>query len=140
MDNRKIIKVLAATVGRRPLWDTFGRYIRILDNYLDGYDLSRVEPKNYRHNRPRRVYLDLLAQGMKVSVDYQSVKLAGLDLVTGKMFYKDDSYFYFRFFRRLEEARKAGVELTPQVLEDLVMMGEAIFPQQYPNLIPVDPN
>lgn len=95
MSNQEIIKILVKLSGKKSLWDTFSRYIFILDNYLKGHKLSRIESKNHQQNAPRKCMLKLVSDGFNIDLDFNSSLFE--DRLCNNS-YVSDILFYDRFF------------------------------------------
>lgn len=132
MDNKEIIKVLAKLSCKKKYWETFSRYIAVLDNYLQNKPLSRVEKKNHPINGPRKHYLELLATGFKVEVNFSSPLFEDrIDLIHEKLWFRDDSSFYLRFFRRLQYFRENNLPINETTLDEMVAEGSVSFKIKY---------
>lgn len=131
MNNKQIIKTLVQISGKRSLWDTFSRHVFVLNNFLQNKTLSIVEPKNHQDYKPRIHYLDLLAKGFELEIDYNSPLFENRLLKEAHNFYTDDSLFYRRFFTRLKFFRENNLPINSQTLEQMVMDGNLMFNDQY---------
>lgn len=128
----EIIQELARQSSSRSIWDSFSRYIFILNNYLNGHPLSRIESKHKENNRPRKYYLDLLIKGFKLDVDLNSPLFEDCIETSLKQYSnKDDSFFYNRFFERLILLNKLGYELNESTVHDAILQGDIPFMHDY---------
>lgn len=132
MTNREIIKQLAKEAHKKSYWYTFSRYIILLDNYIDGKTLSLVENTNHPHNEPRSYYIDLLAKGFGVEMNLDSPLWEGrMRRSLKRLYFKDDSWCYPRFFERLEWFRQNNLPVNPETIDQMVVWGSVQFNRTY---------
>lgn len=132
MTNRQVIETLTKILSDRKTWETFPRYLFILNNFLSGKTLSRQERSNHQNNNPRQWYLNLLAEGFGIQIDYDSPLFEGrIDKYHERYFYNDDSDFYKRFFKRLKYFRENNIAITEESLTEMLMLGTAYFNPKY---------
>lgn len=140
MKNYQIIKYFANHDDSSRVWKPLKRYFILLNNYMEGKPLSLVEKINHQQNPPRKCYLEKLAKGFDMSIDFDSPLFEGrINKDLGEIFFDGNSFAIPRFFRRLEEAKEAKIELSNKVVYDLMMMGESLLVKEYPELISLDP-
>ena len=132
MTDQEIFIALTKASRKEKMGNTFARYIQLLDNYQRGLPLSRIEALNHPHNPPRTYYLDLLSRGFKFPVDYTSPLWEGrLDHHLGKMSWTDDSYWYIRFFKRIDFFRSQNILITEDLISHLFSWGNIWFQKTY---------
>lgn len=131
MKNYEIIQALVKISGKRSFWDTFSRHIFVLNNFLRKRPLSVVERKNHQDYNPRIHYLDLLAKGFELEIDYNSPLFEGRLRKDPHSFNTDDSLFYRRFFTRLKFFRENNLPINPETLEEMVACGNIVFNDKY---------
>jgi hypothetical protein len=132
MKNYEIIRTLATWEGTKKLWNTFSRYILILDNHLHQRPLSAQEAKNHQGNEARVYYLNLLVQGFGLKVDYNSPLFENrLNSKNQRFFWSDDSDFYLRFFERLKFFQAQNLPINEQTLKEMLTMGSLAFNPKY---------
>lgn len=111
----------------------------MIDSYLKNQSISIIEPKNYAHNPPRKFYLERIAWGLNLEIDYDSPLFEGrLNSSYGEL-YNGNNFAIYRLFRRLEESNRAGLVLSQENLKDFLMMGDVLFKEKYPQCVPLDP-
>lgn len=136
MNNYQIIKHLANNCPQ--VWHPLRRYFIILNNHLRNKPISLVEKRNHIQNPPRLYYIERFAKEFNLAIDINSPLF---ERRLNKELNQIQAYSFAipRFFRRLDEARAAKLEMSPQVITDLMMMGDVLFKTEYPTLIPLDP-
>lgn len=111
---------------------SFIRYLHILNNYLKGFPLSRIEKNHKLHNCPRKYYLQMFAKGFDIEIDYES------DLFEGKIdesrkfsgYISPDSY-YKRFFERFSFLELIGRELTHESIRSCLSYSSLLWTKTY---------
>lgn len=140
MKTYQIIRFLARSEKTKKIWLPLRRYFILVDNYLQGKPISIVEKKNHQYNPPREVFLKKVFNGFDLEYDLTNpLWESRINTTYGEPMYYGDNWSLFRFFRRLDEAKRANFVITEESLIDFVMMGEVVFKHKYPNFIPLDP-
>ena len=140
MKNYQIIRFLANSEKSQKLFLPLRRYFILMDNFLKGNTLSRVENKNHDTNPPRDVILKKFFNGFEIDYDVTDpLWESRINTTYGEPFDQGDHWSIVRFFRRLDEAKRANFVITEDSLFDFAMMGDVIFKKQYPTFIPLDP-
>lgn len=140
MKTYKIINFFANSNDCRRVWQPLRRYFRILDNHLRGKNISLVEKENHHGNHPRFYYLEQISKGFGLDIDFKNPLFEGrVNFEYGEMYYKGNNFAIPRFFRRLDEAKRAGLILNEKVILDLMCMGDLVFKDKYPQCISLDP-
>ena len=132
MQSHQILKILAQNAAKKSYWDSFDRYVIVLNNHLRGKHLSFVEPRNHQHNAPRHYYLSLLSKGFELDVDFNSPLFENrIDLIHKNYGWTDDTWAYKRFFQRLQFFKEKNIPLTAENIDEMVWLGWAAFNPKY---------
>lgn len=126
--DKKLILIMKKILGKESFDKKITRYFFIIDNYLKGYPLSRIERKNKKDNNPSIDYIQILGNYLGINIDLNS-ELFENRLI--KYSRKPDTLWVDRFFYRIQLCKENKIELTEEVVNDSMKMGLILYNSKY---------